>query len=257
MDYVVVWITAALASALALPSGFSLGTLLMPAFALFFPLDLSIAMTAAVHLFNNLFKLVLYGRSADPGVLLRFGVPAILAAFVGARLLLTLTGLSPLATYTVGAWTLHVQPVKALVALLIAVFALFEFVPSLKNISFDRRLLPLGGVLSGFFGGLSGHQGALRSAFLIGSGLSKESFIATGVVVGCVVDFSRISVYSAYFSDEGFRGHTLLVVGAVLCAFFGAFAAERAVRKVTIPVIRTLVTLMLFAIAVALGAGLI
>ena len=32
----------------------------------------------------------------------------------------------------------------------------------LSWLEFDRRYLPLGGLLSGFFGGLSGHQGALR-----------------------------------------------------------------------------------------------
>jgi uncharacterized protein len=257
MEYVVIWITAALASALALPSGFGLGTLLMPAFALFFPLDLSIAMTAVVHLFNNIFKFVLYGKSADSGVLVRFGVPAIIAAFLGARVLLVLVGLRPLATYSIGDWVLHIQPVKAIVALLIALFALFDFIPFLRNVSFGRRLLPLGGVLSGFLGGLTGHQGALRSAFLIRSGLSKESFIATGVVLGCLVDFSRISVYSAYFSSEGFRESWPVVAGAVLCACVGAFAAERAVRKVALPAVRLLVAIMLLAIAASLGMGLI
>ena len=43
--------------------------------------------------------------------------------------------------------------------------------------------LAAGGLLSGFLGGLSGHQGALRSAFLIKCGLSKEVFIASGVVI--------------------------------------------------------------------------
>ena len=33
---------------------------------------------------------------------------------------------------------------------------------------------------SGFFGGLSGMQGALRSAFLARAGLSKEAFVASG-----------------------------------------------------------------------------
>lgn len=257
MEYMVIWITAALASALTLPSGFGLGTILMPAFALFFPLDLSVAMTAVVHLLNNLFKFVLYGKSADTGVLLRFGVPAIIAAFVGARALLLLSGLSPLATYSIGGWVLHVQPLKAVIAFLIAAFALLDFLPFFENVSFDRSLLPLGGVLSGFFGGLTGHQGALRSAFLVRAGLSKETFIATGVVLACLVDFSRISVYSAYFSSEGFRESALLVAGAVVFACIGALAAQRAVRRVTLPTIRLLVAVMLFTIAVALGLGLI
>ena len=62
---------------------------------------------------------------------------------------------------------------------------------------FGKDKLPLGGILSGFFGGLSGHQGALRSAFLIKAGLSKESFIVTGIVVSMFIDFTRLSVYAS------------------------------------------------------------
>ena len=69
-------------------------------------------------------------------------------------------------------------------------FALLELVPSLEaRIKFDKKYLPLGGALSGFFGGISGHQGALRSAVLLKCGLEKEAFIATGVVCAVVVDF--------------------------------------------------------------------
>lgn len=54
--------------------------------------------------------------------------------------------------------------------------------------------LPLGRLVSGFFGGLSGNQGAFRASFLLGVGLTKESFIATGVVPACLVDASRPAV---------------------------------------------------------------
>jgi len=57
--------------------------------------------------------------------------------------------------------------------------------------------------LSGFFGGLSGLQGAIRSAFLIKSGLSKEAFIATAVVVSTFVDFTRLPVYATRFAKAG------------------------------------------------------
>src|SRR5689334_7185423 len=98
MEYVVICVTAFLASALTLFSGFGLGTLLLPAFLFFFPLDVSIALTAIVHLLNNLFKLALVGRSADKGVVLRFGVPAVIAALAGAALLIYLSAhMQPLA----------------------------------------------------------------------------------------------------------------------------------------------------------------
>ena len=75
----------------------------------------------------------------------------------------------------------------ALLAMLL-IFGLGELLPRAQGLSFSPRYLPLGGALSGFFGGLSGMQGALRSAFLVRANLSKEAFIATGVVVAALID---------------------------------------------------------------------
>jgi phosphomannomutase len=82
--------------------------------------------------------------------------------------------------------------VKLVVACLMILFALVELLPRFTEISVGKKYLPLGGLLSGFFGGLSGHQGALRSVFLLKAGLSKETFIATGVVISLLVDIPRI-----------------------------------------------------------------
>ncbi|MEK9138207.1 MAG: sulfite exporter TauE/SafE family protein, partial [Bacteroidota bacterium] len=59
MEYLIVCTIALLASGLTLFSGFGLGTLLLPAFILFFPPDVAVGMTAIVHFLNNIFKLVL------------------------------------------------------------------------------------------------------------------------------------------------------------------------------------------------------
>ena len=56
--------------------------------------------------------------------------------------------------------------------------------------------------MSGFIGGVSGHQGALRSAFLLRfkASITKESFIATNVVIAVFVDVVRLAVYCALLS---------------------------------------------------------
>jgi len=59
VQYVVLCLAALAVSGLTLFSGFGLGTLLMPVFAIFFPIEIAIAMTAIVHLANNIFKLAL------------------------------------------------------------------------------------------------------------------------------------------------------------------------------------------------------
>jgi len=150
----------------------------------------------------------------------------------------------------------QVTPVKLIVAILMVFFALFELVPKFEKLSFEKKYLPLGGILSGFFGGLSGHQGALRSAFLIKCGLSKESFIGTGVVIACLVDVSRISVYSSHFSLAS-GGNNILLLAAIVSAFLGAFIGNRLMKKVTMRTIQVIVGIMLFGIAGALGTGII
>lgn len=256
MSYLVICLAAFLASGLTLFSGFGLGTLLLPAMAIFFPIDTAIALTAIVHLLNNLFKFALLGRHADKDTVLRFGLPAVLAALIGARLLLWLSHLPPLLTYQFLGLQLQVMPVKLVVACLMVFFALFELLPRLAALSVERKYLPLGGLLSGFFGGLSGHQGALRSVFLLKAGLGKESFIATGVVITLMVDIPRLVVYSASFPLLQGDGVPMLVA-AVLAAFSGAFLGNRLLKKVTLRAIQIIVALMLLGIAAALALGLI
>lgn len=97
--YLALPVVAMLASGLTLFSGFGLGTLLMPASAVFFPLEVAAAMTAVVHLANNLFKRILLGRHADRAALLRFGLPSAAGALLGAVLLVGLSELPALHRY--------------------------------------------------------------------------------------------------------------------------------------------------------------
>lgn len=255
MEFIIVPLVALLTSGLTLFSGFGLGTLLLPAFLIFFPAELAVAMTAIVHFLNNLFKLGLLGRHANLRVVLRFGVPAIVAAFAGAALLFVISAEEPLITYAALGRTFSITPIKLLMAILIAGFALLESLPALQSLQFSSKYLPLGGLLSGFFGGLSGHQGALRSAFLVRVGLSKEEFIATGVLIACMIDMTRLGVYARHLTVGGLRENTVLLVIATLSAFLGAFVGNRLMAKVTMKTVQTVVAALLLLIAVLLGAG--
>ena len=257
MDFLLICLTALAASGLTLFSGFGLGTLLMPVFALFFPVEVAVAQTAVVHLANNLFKLGLFGRKADWRTVLLFGGPAFLASFLGAWLLLWLADLAPLATYTAFGRQFALHPVKLVIALLMAGFSILELWPAFASLSIDRKYIPAGGLLSGFFGGLSGNQGAFRSVFLIKSGLTKEAFIGTGVVIAVLVDFSRLTVYSDLLASPEVRDNLPLILAATLAAFLGAFIGSHMVRKVTIRALQVIVASMLLFIALLLGLGII
>ncbi len=257
MTMLIVCSVALLASGLTFFSGFGLGTLLLPVFACFFPLEEAIALTAVVHFLNGLFKLALVGRHADRGVILRFGLPAIAAAFVGARALHALSGLPDLLQYGLGGRELAVTPVKLTVGVLLLVFAVLEFSPRFGRLSFGVRWLPLGGVLSGFFGGLSGMQGALRSAFLVRAGLTKEVYVATGVAVSVLIDVTRLGVYGRTLAAEAADLDWVLLAAAVLAAFAGAALGNLYLKKLTMRGVQRLVAVLLAVVALGLGSGLL
>jgi uncharacterized protein len=259
--YIVVCLVALLVAALTLFSGFGLGTLLMPAFALFFPVTVAVAATAVVHLANNLFKVALMGRHADWRVVAQFALPAAAAAMVGAWLLGLFAAIPPLLTYGLGHGRYEVTAVKLVIGVIIIFFALFDLSPRLSKISFDRQYLPLGGALSGFFGGLSGNQGALRSAFLLKLGLDKEAFIGTGVVSAVIVDIARLLVYGLVFYTTSFTtlGSDIvgLVIAATLAAFIGSYLGRRLLKKVTLRAVQLIVGYMLVLLGAGLATGII
>lgn len=257
MDIVIISLVALIASALTLFSGFGLGTLLMPAVALFFPLEIAITITAIVHLANNLFKAALLGRDTNLGVLLRFGLPAIVAAIIGATLLSQLSIISPLFQYSAFGNTFFIAPMKLIIGILILIFVFLELSPLLSAIKLDKKYLPLGGIISGFFGGLSGHQGALRSMFLIKAGLSKEQFIATGVMLAIMVDVARMTIYGWDILQTNTSIAWAPVICATLAAFTGAYFGKKLITKVTIRSIQILVSILLCVTALGLILGII
>ncbi len=262
ISFAAIGIAAFLVSGLTMYSGFGLGTLLLPVFALFFPVETAVAATAVVHGANNVFKVSLVGKHADMGLVLKFGLPAILAAFAGAAALGVMAHLGTVAVYSIGPKEAVITPLKLVMGLLMFIFALFELLPRLKQLKFSKDYLFLGGLLSGFFGGLSGHQGALRSAFLAKVGISAQAFVGTNAMIGFMVDAARIATYTYIFVMAGTaasigREQAPLVLTGIICAFAGVLIGKRYLHKITMNTVQTITGILLLAVAIALGAGLI
>jgi len=256
MDFAIIVVVSCLASLLTFFSGFGLGTILTPAFMMFFPVEIAIAMTGIVHFSNNLFKLGLIGKNINYPILLKFGVPAMLGGFGGAILLNELNSFNDLISYSFAGWIFETRGVNLAIAGVMIFFAFFDLIPKLKKLEFSSNFLVPGGILSGFFGGLSGHQGALRSAFLIKSGLTKEQFIATGVSVACLVDISRLLIYSKSGSFESTLDNLPLILSATGAAFIGATIGKQLLKKVTIDALQLFVGGLIIVLAIGLALGL-
>jgi uncharacterized protein len=257
MEIFVLSIVAFAVAILTFFSGFGLGTILTPVFMIFFPVELAIGLTGVVHFFNNIFKLFLVGKHVEKTVLINFGIPAVVAAVLGSWLLFKIPDQTPLFAYQLFERKFEVYPVKFIISVLLIIFAGIELIPFFKKLQFGKNKLPIGGFLSGFFGGLSGNQGALRSAFLIKARLSKESFIATAVVVSTFVDFTRLTVYAANFLKAGLSENLFLVTIVTISGILGAYVGNKLLKKITLNFIQTTVAILLIIISLALGGGII
>lgn len=257
MMFIIIAIAAFVISGITLFSGFGLGTVLMPVFAIFFPVPIAISLTAIVHFLNNLFKLFLVGKKADKEVLIKFGVPAFLAAIAGGLILSYLTDKSFKVNYQIMTHSFNVELVNFILGFLILFFVIIELLPQTNKLSINKKYLPAGGVLSGFFGGLSGNQGAFRSIFLLKCNMTSEVFIATGVILSCIVDTARIFVYGAGFLGSAVLENLPLLITAILSAFLGAYLSKKYMHKVTINFIRVLIVIMLLSISIGLILGYI
>lgn len=252
-------ITAAslLASLLTLFCGFGLGTIMLPVFSVFFPAELAVLLTAILHFGNNLFKMALLGRSANRRIVLIFGIPSLFAAFGGAYILTIISDLRFSTEYSLPFGS-DAEPVQFIIGGLIAAFALVEvFTAGFRSHSRSGAGLLLGGLLSGFFGGLSGHQGALRTTFLAGMGLSKHAFVGTGVIIACLVDFARISVYLPGLRASLLEVDLLMMCMALVSAFTGAVIGKRVLGKMELKWLMNLVALLLVVFGILMMTGMV
>jgi uncharacterized membrane protein YfcA len=165
--------------------------------------------------------------------------------------------IQPLYEYQALGRQLQVSALKLAIGFLIILFVVLDITPAFSKIALDSKWLPLGGLVSGFFGGLSGHQGAFRSMFLLKAGLEKERFVATGVVLAVMVDVSRLLIYGADISTHSDSINWTMVTTASASAFTGAYLGARFLEKITIRTIQVIVSALLTSVAVGLVTGLL
>ncbi len=207
MDAIVIFGLAGcmLAAALTVPAGFGLATMTTPLFLLWFEPHQAIAGVALVHGAHNAMKCRLLRTHIDFDALRRFGWALLLGSLLGAMLQTAVPS----------------DPLLLLVGLALIILPVLKMSESWTSIRLPETEDRIGGFGSGFMGGLTGHQGALRAMFLRQRLPDKTEYAATAAVLALVVDVTRIPVYlwndtSVLFSQP------LLLAGFVVSALIGA-----------------------------------
>jgi len=230
------WITllTVAASAAGTVSGFGISTLMVPVMLFFLPLPLTLLFVGIVHWFGDVWKIFLFKKGFNWRILLAFGIPGVIASFIGARL-----------TF---------QTPENLLARLVGVFLIAYVLFIILKPSFKLKpkisTAAIGGTFSGLLGGLTGvGGGAIRAVVLTAFNLPKEIYVFTTGVIGATIDASRIIGYVT--GGTRLTGNLLWGLPVfVLASLAGVKIGKILVDKIPEEKFRLVVAFFLFVIGV-------
>lgn len=93
--------------------------------------------------------------------------------------------------------------------------------------------------------------------FLLRAGLTKEVFVATGVIIACLVDLTRIPIYFAGEARSALLEQWPLLALTVTAAFAGALLGKGLVAKITMRSVQIIVGTLMVVVSMMLATGLI
>ena len=219
------------AAAIGTVTGFGTSTIMVPALLLFFPLPQTLLLVGIIHSFNDVWKAVLFRGGIRWRLIILFGVPGVVASFLGARLVVAVD--------------------ETILSRLLGGFLTAYVVFLFLNPSFALRqsvaVAAGGGSISGFLAGLFGVGGAVRSAALSSFNLPRDVFIAVNGAISLFVDLTRVGTYFA----EGMRLVPGMAAGLFLfipASFAGAYIARMIVVRIPQDRFRLVVAVFLFVV---------
>lgn len=235
MEILYITLLTLIAATIGTITGFGTSTLMIPVLVIFFPPIEAIFLVSIIHWFGNIWKVALFRSGFNMRLLLLFGVVGLVTSYLGAYI-------------SLGA---NQEILLRVLGAFLAGYALFVVFQSKFKIPAGNLTAISGGALSGFFAGMFGIGGAIRSAFLSAFDLPKVVFIATAGAIGLLVDSTRIITYFA-------GGATLpreLWYGLILfipISFVGAQIAKKIVDKIPQDKFRIVIAIFLLVIGIKL-----
>lgn len=228
MDTLYIALLTLIASAVGTITGFGTSTILIPVLLFFLPHVEVIFLVAIIHWFGNVWKVLLFREGLNLRLFILFGLIGLITSYIGAYIIL-------------GS---NKQIFLRVLGIFLIIYAFFLIFKSNFKIPAVNAAALSGGALSGFFAGMFGIGGAIRSMFLLAFNLPKEVYIATAGAIGLLVDSTRIITYFV----GGVMLPEVLWYGLLLfipISFLGAQIAKRIVDKIPQHKFRTVIAVFL------------
>lgn len=235
MEIILLTALVFVASAIGTITGFGLSTIMIPVVLLFYPLTQTLFFVGIIHLFGNIWKVVLFRRGFRWKLVLSFGIPGIAASFLGALL----------------AFEVPAGLLLRILAGFMIIYVIYLFAKPAFKVKQGTGSAMTGGALSGFLAGIFGMGGAVRGLFLSAFDLPKAVYIATAGVIALFIDTTRVTTYFV----EGARLELLILWGMLVfipASFLGAKVAKLFVEKIPQKHFRKVIAAFLFFVALKL-----
>ncbi len=234
MQYLFLILLTLIASLTGTITGFGLSTIMIPGMLLSYPLPMTLLFVGIIHLFGDIWKVILFRKGIQWKIVLWFGIPGILLSYIGASLSLQVPEIF----------------LKRSLGLFMLIYVFYIYKNPEWKLHNTKMSSLLGGSLSGFFAGIFGVGGAIRSAFLSIYNLPKEVFIFTSGMIALFIDITRVSKY--FFSGDHTltKEYTLLLLVLIPISLLGAWFAKKIVHKIPQKFFRPVLSIMLGLIAI-------
>lgn len=223
------------ASMVGTATGFGTSTVMVPVMTMFAPLPVVLLFVGIIHLFGDVWKMLLFKKGFDWKLAAAFVVPGVVFSFVGARISAGGTD-----------W-----PLKRILGAFLIAYVVFLFIRRDWKLPKTSATAVTGGTLSGLFAGIFGVGGAVRGAFLSAYDLPKSVYIFTSGLIAFFIDVTRLGGYVL----GGTRLSGLLWEALLICipvSLIGAFLAQRLLVRLPQKYFRLFIGIFLIAAGVKL-----
>ncbi len=222
-----------LASGIGTITGFGTSTILVPILLFYLPLPETLLVVGVIHFSGDIWKMVLFRKGFDWKLILTFGLTGILTSYLGARIVFSAS--PEILLRILGAFML-----------VYIIFLIFK--PEFK-VPKNNMTGITGGGLSGFFAGIFGVGGAIRTLFLSAFNLQKAIFVATTGAIAFLIDATRITTYliNGVRLEEVYLWGFLAFIPA---SFAGTALAKKVIDKIPQKWFRLVVVLFLFIMGI-------
>jgi len=202
------------ASGIGTATGFGTSTVMIPVMTLFAPMPVALLFVGIVHLFGDIWKVILFRRGINWKLVLGFGLSGIAASFLGASLSIYAEAL----------------PLKRILGAFLILYVVYLLLNRERALPQTHGTAVCGGALSGLLAGFFGVGGTVRGAFLTAFNLPKEVYLFTSGLIALLIDVTRVS---RYLWGDTRLGEDLLLALAVSIpiSFIGAYLAKRFLDK--------------------------